>query len=334
MVAPLIREDFVVQGEAGVVLFVREVCAAGPAVQPGVPILLVHGARVPGIASFDLPVPGGSLAADLAEAGHPVYIMDVRGYGGSTRPAAMEREAAGPPLVRSAEVVRDLAVVVEWISERQGGRPIAALGWATGGQWLGHYATLYADSLSHLILDNSLYGTVPDHPSLGRGSSLEDPQHPGQFNQAETPAYRYNTAASLVAGWDASIPLAEKAEWYDPAVVAAYQVAALASDPTSGTRTPPSFRAPTGALEDSFYLATGRQLWDASYLRARTLVLRSERDFWSRPEDPPRLAVHAVHAPVVRQVTLPSATHFVHLDRPERGLDRFLREVLAFLREG
>src|SRR5207245_6121417 len=31
------------------------------------PIRLVQGARVPGVASFDLPVPGGSLAADLAE---------------------------------------------------------------------------------------------------------------------------------------------------------------------------------------------------------------------------------------------------------------------------
>jgi hypothetical protein len=41
------------------------------------PLLLIHGARVPGIASFDLDVPNGSLAADLAlQLNTVVYIMD------------------------------------------------------------------------------------------------------------------------------------------------------------------------------------------------------------------------------------------------------------------
>ena len=43
---------------------------------------MAHGARVPGIASFDLPVANGSLAADLAQrSGRPIYVMDARGYG-------------------------------------------------------------------------------------------------------------------------------------------------------------------------------------------------------------------------------------------------------------
>jgi pimeloyl-ACP methyl ester carboxylesterase len=60
-------------------------------------------------------------------------------------------------------------------------------------------------------------------------------------------------------------------------------------------------------------------------------VIRSDRDFWSRPEDVDLLVQHAVHAREVRAVTLENATHFVHLDRPERGRDRFLSEVLGFL---
>jgi len=31
-------------------------------------------------------------------------------------------------------------------------------------------------------------------------------------------------------------------------------------------------------------------------------------------------------------LSLPEATHFVHLDRPERGRDRLLRELEVFLR--
>lgn len=324
----LARRDVMISGDAGITLFVRHVAAGGS--RQGLPVLLVHGARVPGIASFDLPVPGGSLAADLARAGHDVYIMDARGYGRSTRMAEMSRPpAAAPALGRSSEIVRDIAAVVAWIRGRHQGERPALLGWATGGHWAGHYATLYSDRLSGLVLLNTLYGGAGTHPSLGRGSSLEDPDHPGRFAPSFG-NYRLSTADSLLAGWNRSIPLEDRNVWRDPRVADAYVEAALASDDTSATRTPPSFRAPSGAMEDSFYLASGRQLWDASLIRVRTLVIRSEQDFWSRPEDVERIAAHLVHARV-RTVTIPGATHFVHLDRPERGRDRLLREVLAFL---
>ncbi len=87
-------------------------------------------------------------------------------------------------------------------------------------------------------------------------------------------------------------------------------------------------------MEDSFYLAIGRQLWDASLIRVPTLILRSERDFWSRLQDAELLAEHLVHAPRVRKVTLPDATHYVHLDRPERGRSAFIKEVVSCLSEG
>jgi pimeloyl-ACP methyl ester carboxylesterase len=61
------------------------------------------------------------------------------------------------------------------------------------------------------------------------------------------------------------------------------------------------------------------------------LIIRSERDFWSRPEDVELLRDHSVHALDVRSVVLPQATHYVHLDRPEAGRARFLEEVRTFL---
>jgi alpha-beta hydrolase superfamily lysophospholipase len=74
------REDFFVDSEAAIRLFVCEMDPR-PSQRGAKPVLLVHGARVPGLASFDLPVPHGSLAEDLANAGHAVYVMDARGYG-------------------------------------------------------------------------------------------------------------------------------------------------------------------------------------------------------------------------------------------------------------
>jgi pimeloyl-ACP methyl ester carboxylesterase len=84
-------------------------------------------------------------------------------------------------------------------------------------------------------------------------------------------------------------------------------------------------------MEDSFYLASGRQLWDAASITARVLIIRSENDFWSRPEDVTALESHLVNAAEVRSVTIPGATHYVHLDRAERGRSQFIAEVTRSL---
>ncbi|MCE7000982.1 alpha/beta hydrolase [Saccharothrix sp. S26] len=326
----VVRKDWKVRGEAGN-LGVREVRPERSS--RGRPVLLLHGARVPGVASFDLPVPGGSTAADLARAGHRVFIVDVRGYGASDRPAALDAPpSANPPAVTGEQVVRDIASVVDWVRGKTGHRRVDLVGWATGGHWAAWYASVHPDRVEHLVVHNSLYGALDGHPMLGRGSEYEDPARPGSFDDARHGAYRLSTAPSLLGGWDASIPVADKAEWRDPRVAAAYVEHALASDPTSADREPPSFRAPTGAMKDSFHLATGRRLWHAGTITARTLVLRGELDFWSREGDVTTLVADLRRAREVRAVSLPGATHFAHLDRPEHGRDRLLAEVLRWLR--
>jgi len=49
-------------------------------------MLSVHGGGPSSIASFDLPVPGGSFAEDLARRDINVYMMDIRGWGRSEDP--------------------------------------------------------------------------------------------------------------------------------------------------------------------------------------------------------------------------------------------------------
>lgn len=297
------------------------------------PLVLVHGARVPGVASFDLPVSGGSLAADLANQGFCVYVIDVRGYGQSTRPPQMSQPPdTNPPLVRSVEAAADIDAAVDLIRKRTGSGRVALFGWATGGQWAGYYATLHSDKLSHLVMLNALYGADTPHPLLGYGSDMEDPGHPGKLNPA-IGAYRCNSADSLLQGWNRNIPVKDKSSWRGPAVADAYVRDALASDPESSDHSPPCFRSPNGALEDSFYMALGRQLWDASFIRVPTLVLASELDFWSRPADRDRLKADLVHAPTVKVVVIPNATHFVHFDRPEHGRQVLIEEVVRFLKD-
>jgi pimeloyl-ACP methyl ester carboxylesterase len=60
------------------------------------------------------------------------------------------------------------------------------------------------------------------------------------------------------------------------------------------------------------------------------LVIRSSRDFWSRPEDATTLAHEA---PQAELLLIEGATHFVHLDRARAGRTVFLDAVLKFLKD-
>jgi pimeloyl-ACP methyl ester carboxylesterase len=322
---PLVRTDWQVPGADATSIGVREVRSR--LATHDRPVLLVHGARVPGIPSFDLPVEGGSLAADLARAGHRVLIVDARGYGGSTRPPAMSQPPDDSlPLTTGDQVVRDIESVVAWL----GWPSVDLVGWATGGHWAAWYASVHPERVDRLVVFNSLYGAIDGHPTLGRGSTYEDPDRPREFNDA-IGGYRMATGPGLMPSWDNSIPVEDKSQWRDPKVAEVYQREALASDPTSTHRSPASFRAPNGALKDSFYLATGRNLWDAGAITARTLVLRSEYDFWSRPEDVSTLVHDLTDAEAVRAVTLRRATHYAHLDRTHRGRGQLLAELKSWL---
>lgn len=185
------------------------------------PLLLLHGARVSSKASFDLPVPGGSLAADLAARGFDVYTLDVRGYGASTRPAAMGAAPTfGAALVRSSDAVADIDAAVDFVRQRSGNAKVALLGWATGGQWAGHYATLHWPKLSAVVMLNSLYRGASPHPLIGRGTAMEDKQRPGTYSSEACGNYRLTDAASTMGPWDRTLG-EEKDSARDPALAIA-----------------------------------------------------------------------------------------------------------------
>jgi pimeloyl-ACP methyl ester carboxylesterase len=319
------RHDWTVESDPGIVIGFREVIVPGH--NDGVPVLLVHGAGGGGISVYDPPVPGYSLAEDLARAGHPSYLLDIRGWGRSTRPSALDAPPdANPPAVGSDEAVRDIAAVAGWIRARYH-RTVAIVGHATGGHWAGMYAATHPDAASHLVMINALYGT-PGPWSLR--AALEDPDRPGELSHS-LGAYTLRDAPSLLRSWDANIPAEDKSSWRDPRVAEAYTSIAIASDPTSPQRTPPSVRVPTGALRDSYLLASGTRLWDATQVRAATLVIRGDLDFWSRREDMAALRSGLAHARRLKFVTLVGATHFVFLDRPEHGRNQMVEVLEHFL---
>ena len=104
---------------------------------------------------------------------------------------------------------------------------------------------------------------------------MQNKRKPTEFNFA-LGAYRVASEAANTGRWNGEIPVENKDEYRDPAFPAAFWNECLATDPTSNTRNPPSLRAPNGVLENSFYQATGRPLWNAANIYVPTLVIAGQ----------------------------------------------------------
>src|SRR5262245_41239711 len=56
----------------------------------------------------------------IATRGYDVYLVDLRGYGRSTRPKEMEQDPkANPPIVRGETAVKDISAAVNFILARR-----------------------------------------------------------------------------------------------------------------------------------------------------------------------------------------------------------------------
>jgi pimeloyl-ACP methyl ester carboxylesterase len=323
----VMRADHRIRSTPGIEIAIRELRPPTPrADQP--PLLLVHGGGGGGVASFDVPVPGYSLAAAFAGAGIRAFTIDIRGWGTSTRPPDLDRPAdAAPPAVNSEDAMQDIAAAVEWILHHAGQERIDLLGWATGGHWAAMYAARRPERVRALISLNSLYGV--DAPWSMRGA-FADPDDSERFDRT-IGAYALRTAQSLLGGWERSIPIEDRDAWRDPRVAEAYAEATIAADPTSSQRNPPSVRTPTGFQRDSFAQANGAQFWDAGAITAKVLIARGTLDFWSRPEDVLAFRDGLTSAPSVETLEIDQGTHFLFIDRPERGRAAFLNAAIRFL---
>lgn len=327
--AKMVKNDFFIDAvDPGIRLFVREKRVEGTRATGDNVVLFVHGATFPSTPDFDLQYEDYSWADWMARRGYVVYLFDKRNYGYSTREKAMDEPAsANPPVSRSYLVIRDIGAVVDHIRQKEQVPRVTLIGWSWGAMTAGYYASLHSEKLHKLVLYAPLYDN-PLHTNLGAGSGLQDKRVPWQFNSAMG-AYRLGTGEANNKRWDGEIPVQDKSQYREQGVQDAFNAAALATDPTSNSRNPPSLRAPNGVLEDSFYQATGRRMWNAANICVPTLVIAGEDDSWSFPQDREGLMRDLTHAPQKRHVTLPHATHFVLF---EKQRFRFFEEIDQFLR--
>src|SRR6516225_3096402 len=116
-------------------------------------LLFVHGATYPASTAFDLPLGGASSMDYIASRGYDVWLLDLRGYGRSTRPKEMaEKPEANPPIVRGDTAVKDISTVVDFILQRRNIARLNLLGWSWGTTNMATYTTGHADKVERLIL--------------------------------------------------------------------------------------------------------------------------------------------------------------------------------------
>ena len=107
-------------GDAGIQLFVRNKHLAGRESSPDKILLFVHGATYPAETAFDLPIEGVSMMDLIAMRGYDVYLVDVRGYGRSTRPPEMSQPPeANKPIVSTKVAAHDLGAAVDYILHKR-----------------------------------------------------------------------------------------------------------------------------------------------------------------------------------------------------------------------
>jgi pimeloyl-ACP methyl ester carboxylesterase len=316
--AKIVMEEFMVPAsDPGISLYVRNKHPEGVSkFAPGKILLYVHGATYPAETAFDLQLNGLSWMDYIARRGYDVYLVDVRGYGRSTRPPEMDKPAAdNEPIVRTPTAVKDVGSAVDFIRKRRGVDKINLLGWSWGTSIMGLYTTQNNAKVNKLVL----YA-----PQWIRTTASLVTTGPGK-----TPAYRTVSRDAAKARWLTGVPEDKKATLIPAGWFEAWADATFASDPVGAKQSPPVLRAPNGVVADGLeYWSAGKALYDPGEIRVPTFLAHAEWD-----ADLPSYMLYAYfaklsNAPYKRYVEIGEGTHTVIMEKNRMQLFQAVQQFL------
>ncbi|ATY86625.1 alpha/beta hydrolase [Kyrpidia spormannii] len=302
--------------DPGIELYLKEkVLATGTAATPSPTkaVLFLEPFGVPTAEAFDLP--GYSWMDHLARQGFDTWALDFRGFGQSTRPAAMTQPPnQNAPVVRLNDVLKDVDAAVNFIKTSRGVPSVDLIGWSYGGVAAGAYAAQHPENVHRVVL----YGAMHGFQLPGMTQPMEE--KPGVLKK-DIPAYQLATFAMTMQHWNMMMngrPLVSA-----DAVEGAKKIF-MESDPTAGDRNPPSVRRPMGPMVDLYAIWSNRPIFDAGKIQCPTLVVRGDSDFFADPT----LFDKLTSAKEKKEVVIPEATHWAIYEK-NRGV--LLEETLKFL---
>ncbi len=312
----LVTETFMIPAaDAGIQLHVRNKYREGQGqVKGDRAVLFVHGATYPSETGFDIDLPGGSWMEYIARQGYDVYFVDVRGYGRSTRPAAMDAPPAdNPPFARTADAVKDVGAAVDFILKRRNIEKLNLLGWSWGTAIMAGYVQDHNDKVEKLVLYAPLWNLKSPSPVSGTG------------------AYRSVTGDSARQRSIRGIP-ADKVEDISPKAWAdQWWQANQATDPVGAKQQPAVVRAPNGVIQDiGEHWGAGNPTWDPAKIKVPTMLILAEWD----QDTPLYMALEVfsklTNTPDKKLVVLGEGTHAIAL---EKNRMKLIDEVQDFLND-
>jgi pimeloyl-ACP methyl ester carboxylesterase len=315
--AKIVMEEFMVPtGDPGISLYLRNKHPEGMNRVRGDRIVLyVHGATYPAETAFDLQLAGLSWMDYIATRGYDVYLVDVRGYGKSTRPPEMDRPAAEhEPIVRTQTAVKDVGTAVEFIRKHRGVDKVVLLGWSWGTTIMGMYTSQNNDKVHKLVL------YAPGW--LRQSASLTD-------SGGKLPAYRTVSRDAAKARWLTGVPEDKKATLIPAGWFEAWADATFATDPVGAKQNPPVLRAPNGVVADGRdYWSAGKPLYDPGQIRVPTFLAHAEWD-----QDTPNYMLYAYFekltgTPYKRYVQIGEGTHTVIMEKNRMQLFQAVQQFL------
>ena len=313
----LVTEEFMIPAaDPGVQLYVRNKHPRGASrFSADNIVLFVHGATYPASTSFDLQLDGLSWMDYIASRGYDAYLVDLRGYGKSTRPAEMDQPAErNAPIVRTDTAARDYGAAVDFILKRRGVAKLNVLGWSWGTAITALYTSQNNAKVNRLVLYAPVW--------LRESKSLTD-------SGGALGAYRQVTVEAALKRKAAGIPEGKKPmpdAWADEWVRATF-----ASDPVGAKANPRFVRAPNGVVQDSReYWSAGKALYDPANIRVPTMLVLAEWDADTPLYMAQTLFPKLVNADPKRLVIIGEGTHSVLM---EKNRTQLFREVQLFLDE-
>src|SRR5215510_1826042 len=313
----LVMEEFMVPAvDSGISLYVRNKHPQGVSKFPAERILLyVHGATYPSETAFDLRLNGLSWMEYIARHGYDVYLVDLRGYGKSTRPAEMDRPAAdNEPIVRTEIAVKDVGAAVDFILTRRSVSKINLLGWSWGTTIMGWYTVQNNDKVNKLVLYAPQW--------VRTTAALTD-------SGGKLGAYRTVSRDAAKGRWLTGVAEQKKADLIPPGWFEAWADATFATDPVGAKQTPPVLRAPNGVVQDGReFWGAGKAIYDPADIRVPTFLAHAEWD-----ADLPSYMLHAyfaklVNAPYKRYVEIGEGTHTVIMEKNRMQLFQAVQQFL------
>ncbi len=317
----LTMEEMMVPGlDPGIDIYVRNKWPSDmTSFRPQRTVLFVHGATYPAHTNFDLKLDGVSWMEYIAARGYDVYLLDVRGYGHSTRPKEMaEKSETHPPIVRSDTAVKDVSAVVDFILKRRNIPRLELIGWSWGTTLMASYTTRNPGRVERLVLYAPVW--IRRTPSLVHAG-------PGPLG-----AYRTITREQVRTRWYTGVPEDKKESLIPADFFDAWLDATLASDLVGAKMNPPAVRAPNGVVQDGLeYWSAGKPYYDPAQITVPTLLVMGEWDADTPPYMAQTLFPLLVNSPGKRFVALAEGTHHMMLERNRFAL---FEAVQAFLDEG